>query len=285
MNHLDPSTILQTVIETGQAKSNGTWKKLFLLGILAGAYIAFAGIASNASAFNLLFDTETYGVGKVLSGTIFTGGLIMVVLAGGELFTGNTLILTSVLDRKVTLGRMLRNWGIVYIANFIGAVLIAFLVSQTGLFTGGDGLLGAFTLKTAVGKVNLSFTHCFITGVLCNWLVCLAVWISFGADSTIGKIFSMFFPIWIFVTSGFEHSIANMYFIPAGIFAKGNELYVALSSVSSEALGNLTWQGMFLYNLLPVTLGNIVGGAFCVATAYWLSFNKFNQQENKEKSK
>ena len=284
MNHMNPAQILDVVVKTGQAKAGGTWKKLMLLGILAGAYIAFAGIASNTAAFNLLGEAETYGVGKVLSGTIFTGGLIMVVLAGGELFTGNTLILTAVLDKKIKLFRMIRNWIIVYIANFIGASFIAFLVNQTSLFDNGDGMLGAYTVTMAAGKVSGSFLHYLIAGLLCNWLVCLAVWISFGADSTIGKIFSMFFPIWIFVTSGFEHSIANMYFIPAGIFASADEAYVSLSGLSEDVLSQLTWGGMFLHNLIPVTLGNIIGGALCVGTAYWLSFRKWeNDLQDEEK--
>lgn len=273
MNHLSPSAILQTAVDTGKAKAGADWKKLVVLGILAGVYIAFAGFASNTAACNLMTDPSSFGVGKILSGTIFTGGLIMVVLAGGELFTGNTLIVAAVLDRKVSVGRMLRNWVIVYISNFIGAVLFAFLVSRTDLFGGAEGILGAYTLKVAASKVNFNFLHGLITGILCNWLVCLAVWISFGADSTIGKIFSMFFPIWIFVTSGFEHSIANMFFIPAGLFIKSAG-YADVLGITAETLENLTWGGMFVNNLLPVTLGNIIGGAFCVASAYWFSFRK-----------
>ena len=281
MNHMPPAETLNIVVETGRMKSESSWQKLFLLGILAGVYIAFAGIAPNTAAFNLLSDAGTFGIGKVLSGTIFTGGLIMVVLAGGELFTGNTLILASVLDKKVKVAQMLRNWAIVYVANFIGAVLIAFLISCTDLFTNGDLMLGAFTVKTAAGKISGSFLHYFIAGILCNWLVCLAVWISFGADSTIGKIFSMFFPIWIFVTSGFEHSIANMYFIPAGIFACADKNYAVLSGVSEDILSQLNWGGMLIHNLIPVTLGNIIGGAFCVAAAYWLSFRKWERKEKR----
>lgn len=273
MNHLSPSAILETAVNTGKAKAGADWKKLFVLGILAGVYISFAGFASNTAGCNLMTDPESFGVGKVLSGVIFTAGLMMVVLAGAELFTGNTLIVAAVLDRKVSMGKMLRNWIIVYIANFIGAVLFAFLVTRTDLFSGGGGLLGAYTVKVAAGKVNMTFLHGFITGILCNWLVCLAVWMSFGADSTVGKIFSMFFPIWVFVTSGFEHSIANMFFIPAGIFLKDTGCGDLLG-LSADALSQLTWGGMFANNLLPVTLGNIIGGALCVAGAYWFSFRK-----------
>ncbi|MCI8608498.1 MAG: formate/nitrite transporter family protein [Firmicutes bacterium] len=278
MNHLNPSEILQTVIGTGKLKADANAIRLIILGILAGVFIAFAGFASNTASCNLLMETDSFGVGKILSGTIFSGGLVMVVLAGGELFTGNTLITAAVLDRSVSIGKMIRNWLIVYISNFVGAVLFAFLISKTDLLSGGAGVLGAYTLKVAAAKVNITFIHGFITGLLCNWLVCLAVWISFGADSTIGKIFSMFFPIWIFVTSGFEHSVANMFFIPAGIFVKSAG-YGDIVGLTAESLNQLTWANMFVNNLLPVTLGNIVGGALCVAGAYWLSYRKFGGEK------
>lgn len=271
---LKPAEILDVTIETGVNKSGGSFAKLFILGFLAGAFIAFAAAASNTAAFNLLMNPDTFGLGKVLAGSVFTAGLIMVVLAGGELFTGNVLILASVLEKKVSLGQMLRNWIIVYIANLIGALAIAFMVCYSGQLSGGDSLLGAFTVKVAASKVGLSFGKAFILGILCNWLVCIAVWISFGASSVGSKIAGMFFPIWLFVTSGFEHSVANMYFIPAGILAKGNEAFTALCGLSAEQLGSLTWSGFFIDNLIPVTLGNIVGGGVFVAAAYWLAFKK-----------
>lgn len=271
---LKPAQILDVTIETGVAKSGGSLAKLSVLGILAGAFIAFAAAASNTASFNLVMNPDTFGVGKALAGAVFTAGLIMVVLAGGELFTGNVLISAAVLERKVTVSRMLRNWIIVYITNMIGALLIAFLVYYSGQLSGGDSMLGAFTVKVAASKVGLTFGKAFILGILCNWLVCLAVWMAFGADSAGSKVAAMFFPIWLFVTCGFEHSVANMYFIPAGILAKGNETFVALSGVAAEQLDALCWSGFFIDNLIPVTLGNIVGGGVFVALAYWLAFKK-----------
>lgn len=274
MNHLKPAEILEASVNSGVVKADSSFKKLFIMGIMAGAYIAFAGAASNMGGFNLLMEEETYGLGRILTGTIFASGLVMVILAGAELFTGNSLITLAVLEKRTTAAKMLRNWVIVYIANFIGSVFIAFMVYNTGLFASGGEMLGAFTVKVAAGKVNMNFGQCFVSGILCNWLVCLAVWSSTGASSTIGKIFAAFFPIWLFVTSGFEHSIANMYFIPAGIFASSNENFTALSGLAQESLSNLTWQGMLINNLLPVTLGNIVGGAIFVACGYWFALQK-----------
>lgn len=272
MNHLKPTEILKALVTSGVGKTEAAFKKLLVLGIMAGAYIAFAGAASTMGAFNLLLVPETYGLGRALSGSLFAGGLAMVVLAGAELFTGNSLITLTVLERRTSLTKMLRNWVIVYIANFIGSVLVAFLVYKTGIFASGAQMMGAMTVKMAVGKVNLSFGQALASGILCNWLVCLAVWMATGASSTAGKVSAIFFPIWIFVTCGFEHCVANMYFIPAGIFAALDPEFAALSGVSGEALANLNWGGMFINNLLPVTIGNIIGGAVFVATAYWLAF-------------
>lgn len=269
MNHLKPAQTLEAVLENSEIKSKLSLKRLIIFGIFAGAYIALAGAGSNMAAFNLISDPSTFGLGKILSGTIFTTGLIMVVLGGAELFTGNTTMIAAVLSKRITVSSMLRNWTVVYICNFIGAVLIALMVYCCGMLNSGDGMLGAVTLKVAAGKVNMEFVPAFISGILCNWLVCMAVWLSTGAQTTTGKILSIFFPIWLFASAGFEHSIANMYFIPAGIFAKNSQMFTALSGVGSEALANLTWTGMIVSNLIPVTLGNIVGGAVCVAIGYY----------------
>lgn len=248
--------------------------KLLLLGVMAGAFIAFAAEGSNMAAFNLFAQPTTYGLGKALAGAIFGTGLMLVVLAGGELFTGNTMILAAVCDKKVTLARMLRNWLVVYAGNFIGSILIAWMMAESGLFTSGGSMLGAVTLRIAAHKVELTFLQAFVLGIMCNWLVCLAVWLSYGADTMSGKILGIFFPIWLFITSGFEHSVANMYYIPAGILIKGNAAFAELSGLSAEALASLSWSNFALGNLLPVTLGNIVGGGIFVAAAYWYVFKK-----------
>ncbi len=274
MKPLKPQEILEYTIDTGIAKANCSIKKLMILSIMAGAFIAFAAEGSNMAAFNLFADPNTYGLGKTLAGVVFGTGLMLVVLCGGELFTGNTLILACLCDKKVSVSKMLRNWSIVYIGNLIGALFIAYLMVQSGLFSSGADLLGAVTLKIAAYKVNLTFLEAFYLGIMCNWLVCLAVWLSYGADTMAGKILAIFFPIWLFITSGFEHSVANMYYIPAGILIKNSELYVGLAGLGKDALTNLTWSGFALSNLLPVTLGNIVGGGVFVGIAYWYAYKK-----------
>ena len=271
---LKPAEITDFMIQTAQDKVNGSFLKLLVLGFLAGAFIAFAAEGSNMAAFNLLAEPATYGLGKALAGAIFGTGLMLVVLAGGELFTGNTLILAAVCDKKVKINRMLRNWLIVYLGNLIGSLFIAYMMVHSGLLASGGDMLGAMTVKIAAYKVNLTFMQGFYLGIMCNWLVCLAVWIASGAETMAGKILAIFFPIWLFITSGFEHSVANMYYIPAGIMAKANEAYPALANLSAEALSHLTWGGFFINNLLPVTLGNIVGGGLFVGLAYWYSYKK-----------
>ena len=241
MNHMKPAETLKALIETSKVKSSIPIKRMVIFGIFAGAYIAFAGAGANMAAYGLLSSTETFGLGKILSGTIFTVGLIMVVLGGAELFTGNTTMIAAVIDKRITVSSMLKNWVIVYICNFIGGVLIAFMVYYSGVLNSGEGMLGAMTVKIAAGKVNMSFGSAFVSGILCNWLVCMAVWLSTGAQTTVGKILSIFFPIWLFVTAVFEHSVANMYFIPAGIFAKSNQMFTALSEMGFDALANLNW--------------------------------------------
>lgn len=269
MNHLKPAETLDALMKAAELKASMPLKRIIIFGIFAGVYIAFAGAGANMASFNLLANPETFGLGKILSGTIFTVGLMLVVLGGAELFTGNTTMIAAVAEKRITASSMLKNWIIVYICNFIGGVLIAFMVYYSGGLNAGNGLLGAMTVKIASGKVNLEFGQALVSGIMCNWLVCMAVWLSTGAQTTIGKIFSIFFPIWLFVTAGFEHSVANMFFIPAGIFASGNELFVSLSGVSQDVLSNLNWSGMLINNLFPVTIGNIIGGSVCVAMGYY----------------
>lgn len=269
MNHLKPAETLDALMKAAELKASMPLKRIIIFGIFAGVYIAFAGAGANMASFNLLANPETFGLGKILSGTIFTVGLMLVVLGEAELFTGNTTMIAAVAEKRITASSMLKNWIIVYICNFIGGVLIAFMVYYSGGLNAGNGLLGAMTVKIASGKVNLEFGQALVSGIMCNWLVCMAVWLSTGAQTTIGKIFSIFFPIWLFVTAGFEHSVANMFFIPAGIFAGGNDLFVSLSGVSQDLLSNLNWTGMLINNLLPVTIGNIIGGSFCVAMGYY----------------
>lgn len=271
MTHLTSQEIMETLVNSGINKTNSSLKKLIILGIMAGAYIAFAGAASTMASYNLLSSSVYYGLGRVISGMVFTGGLIIVTLAGAELFTGNSLITLTLVERKTTLAKMLRNWVVVYIANLAGSILIAWLVYNSGILGASQGLLGGIIVKIAAGKVNMTFMQCIASGILCNWLVCLAVWCATGSKSTVGKIFAIFFPICMFATCGFEHSVANMYFIPAGLFASANEAFVSMSGVSGEVMANLSWGSMFADNLLPVTIGNLIGGILFVAMGYWLA--------------
>ena len=260
----------QLVSDTGVTKAGKSVSDLFLLGILAGAYIAFAAEGSTMAAFNLLANPDTFGLGRCVAGLVFPTGLMLVVIAGAELFTGNTMMLLPLAQRRMTLFSMLRNWLIVYAGNFVGSVLIAFLIYQSGQLNGSNNLLGGMTIKIAATKCNLTFMQAFSLGILCNWLVCLAVWLALGAKDVTGKIFAIFFPIWLFITSGFEHSVANMYYIPAGLFAAQFPAWMesAQAITKPEVLVSLSWTNFFVVNLLPVTLGNIVGGGVFVALAY-----------------
>jgi len=271
---LKPAEITDYTINMAIDKTSGSFQKLIILSFLAGAFIAFAAEGSNMAAFNLFADPTTYGLGKALAGIVFGTGLMLVVIAGGELFTGNTLILAAVCEKKVRVSKMLRNWTIVYIGNLLGSLFIAYMMVNSGLLSSGADMLGAVTLKIAVYKVNLDFMEALYLGIMCNWLVCLAVWISYGAETMAGKILAIFFPIWLFITSGFEHSVANMYYIPAGIMVKTNPTFIELAHLSKESIDSLTWSSFFINNLLPVTIGNIIGGGLLVGMAYWFTFKK-----------
>jgi len=199
---------------------------------------------------------------------------MMVVITGAELFTGNTLIVVSCIEKKSKWLDMLKNWFYVYLGNFIGSILIVIFILYSGQFDFSNGLLGGFTIKTAAYKTSLSFSKAFFMGILCNILVCLAVWMAAAAKDIPGKLLAIFFPIWLFITSGFEHSIANMYYIPAGILAKLNPLWIEQAiklGVTPEKIEHLSWVS-FINNLIPVTLGNIVGGSIFVGLIYWGGF-------------
>ena len=272
--YLTPKEIVTATIETGIKKVKTKPLNQFILGILAGAFIAFASEGSNMAAFNLFAKPETYGLGKALAGVVFATGLMLVIIAGGELFTGNTLITIGVLEKKIKLKDMLSNWFFVYLGNFVGAVFIAYMMNMSGLFNSGDNMLGGITLKIAAYKTHLTFSQAFYVGIMCNWLVCIAVWMSYGAKDIIGKCFAIFFPISLFITSGFEHSIANMYYIPAGILAKSNASWVEASGLTAEKLAHLNWSTFITKHLVPVPIGNIVGGVILVAGVYWFTYYK-----------
>lgn len=271
LSALTTGEILEKVSDSGIAKAEGKTLRLLIWALLAGAYIAFGAQASQMVSFNLLADPDSLGVGRLVSAAVFPVGLMMVVLCGAELFTGNCLMIIGVLDRKIRISGMLRNWVLVYLGNFLGALLVVALMKSTGLWETGSGLLGASVIKTAQAKVQLSFGRAFVRGILCNWLVCLAVWMSTGARETVSKIFAIWFCIGLFVISGFEHSIANMYFIPAGIAAAADS---GLAQLAGCDVSVLTVGNFLVKNLLPVTLGNILGGGLFVGMVYWFTGRK-----------
>lgn len=260
----------QLVSDAGVIKAGRSSIDLFVLGILAGVYIALASCGSMTAAFSLLANPDTFGLGRCMMGLIFPCGLFLVSLAGAELFTGNTMMLLPLVQRRISLIAMIRNWGIVYLGNFAGSLLIAYLIYLSGQLNGGGNLLGGVTIHTAAMKCSLTFVEAFSLGILCNWLVCLAIWMATEARDVAGKILAIFFPIWLFVTAGFEHSIANMYFITLGLFASKSPQWLesAAAITRPEVLSMLTWENFFLTNLLPVTLGNILGGGVFVALVY-----------------
>lgn len=241
---------------------------MFTLAILAGAFIALGAVfATNTAAGS---SALPFGVAKLLTGLVFCLGLILVVVGGAELFTGNNLIVMAWASGKVTGRALMRNWVIVYAGNFVGSFGTALLVLWSKQYTFGGGAVGETALKIAAGKVSLDFFQAMALGVLCNALVCLAVWLTFSARSTVDKITAIIFPITAFVAAGFEHSIANMYFVPYGLLIKGMDpAFVAESGLD---LSNLTWSNFLVNNLLPVTIGNIIGGAVLVAAIYWSVF-------------
>jgi len=266
----NPASIADSLTRTVcVAKTQASALRLTILGIFAGVYIGF-GAELMIMVTHDMASFLGVGMAKLIGGAVFSVGLMLVVIAGAELFTGNNLIFLSVLDRQVTVRRLLRNWTIVYFANFVGSLLLVLLMYWSGLWKTSGGLVGASALGIANSKVNLTFLQAFARGILCNWLVCLAVWMAVSASTVVGKVWAVFFPIMAFVASGFEHSVANMFFIPMGLALKGQTAIVTAAGLADK-LSHLTIGGMVM-NLIPVTLGNIVGGAFFVATLYWVVY-------------
>lgn len=271
---LSPDKILPRAFEVYTKKARIKTKKLLILSFFAGVFIALAAQGSSFAAANLLANKDTLGLGKLVQGLTFTPGLIFVILAGAELFTGNCLMITAFLDKKVRLKEMLKSWILVYLGNFIGCIFVAFLLSISGQWLLGDGLVGIRTILIAKSKIDFSFGQAFVLGILANFLVCLGVWMSLGAKSYGSKALAAFFPVAVFVLSGFEHSIANMYYIPAGILAKNIPDLAAKTGLDAAALASINIPNMLVKNLIPVTLGNIIGEAILVGLLYFLAYRK-----------
>ena len=275
---LSPSEICKKIEETSKQKAVLSFRCLIILGVLAGVYIGFGAELSTM----VTHDMAKYlgmGFSKFIAGSVFSVGLMLVVIGGAELFTGNCLMFGYAICRDIKAGQLFRNWSIVYLANFAGSLFLVGIMYYSGLWEIGNFGVGAKALTIANAKVSLSFVEAFCRGICCNWLVCLAVWLAVAGQDIVSKILGIYFPIMAFVASGFEHSIANMYFIPMGLILKGNEAVVASAGLL-EKLGQLTWNSFLLNNLLPVTLGNIVGGGIFVAGVYCLAFHKRKKHES-----
>ncbi len=259
---LTPPETIQLVIAAGRRVLHQSFGRTFVLSLLAGFYISFGAqlstiVSQDAARFLGL------GMARILAGSVFSVGLMFVVICGAELFTGNSLLAAAALHGQISWKKLLENWMVVLVGNFLGALFFAWLMYETRLWE--SGAVADQAIMVAAIKCKLSFSTAFVRAVLCNWLVCLAVFMATAARDVPGKLLACYVPIMTFVASGFEHSIANMYFIPTGLF---------LSRELVRPDPDLNWYGFLINNLVPVTLGNIVGGVVFVAAAYWYVHSK-----------
>jgi formate transporter len=273
LDALLPADMARKAEDVGVKKARLDAPSTIVLAVLAGAFIAlgaiFATTVSAGAAGHLPF-----GVTRLLAGLVFSLGLILVVVGGAELFTGNNLIIMAWASRRVSTGQLLRNWALVYAGNLVGAVSTAALVFASGQYQFGQGAVGSAALDIANAKVHLGFLEGVTLGILCNGLVCLAVWLSYGARSTTDKISAIVPPIAAFVAAGFEHSVANMYFLPIALMIRAgapDSFWRAIGKTPDD-YPDLTWSNAILSNLVPVTLGNIIGGVLLVGAVYWFVF-------------
>ncbi len=288
-----PAEMAKRAEYVGVRKAETPALTLFALAILAGAFIALAAIfsttivaggisvkdATGATAFSTGLP---YGLTRLLAGLVFCLGLVLVVVGGAELFTGNNLIVMAWASGKVSTIALLRNWIIVFIGNFVGSIGTVLLLFISKQYTNGGGSVGLTALNIAKSKVELGFLQAIALGILCNALVCLAVWMTYSARSATDKIMAIIFPITGFVAAGFEHSVANMYFIPIGLFIKdfaSNDFWQLIGKTPAD-YASLNWGNFLIKNLLPVTIGNIIGGAVLVAAIYWLVFLRPDNSRN-----
>jgi formate transporter len=271
MDALTPAEMVEKAGSLGVKKAALPLFNLLPLSFLAGTYIAFGAVFASVVSTGMPGEWP-YGFMKLLQGLVFSLGLILVVVGGGELFTGNILLVVAWAQKKISLLRLLRNWLIVYIGNFIGSITVVFLIIISKEYMASKGALGALMVSTANAKVQYGFMQALVLGILCNIMVCLAVWLTYSGRSTTDKILAIIFPITFFIAAGFEHSVANMYIIPLGLILKTiDPTFVATLNLD---LTHLTWPSFLLGNLLPVTLGNIIGGGFFVGLLYVWSYRK-----------
>ena len=269
---LPPAEMVAKAGSIGEKKAALPLANLLPLSFLAGTYIAFGAVFASVVATGMT-GVWPYGFMKLLQGLVFSLGLILVIVGGGELFTGNILLVVAWVQKKISLLKLLRNWLFVYIGNFIGSITVVLLIILSKEYLASNGSLGSLMLSIANAKVQYGFIQALALGILCNIMVCLAVWLTYSCRTTTDKILAIIFPITLFIAAGFEHSVANMYIIPLGLLLKVFDApFVASLNLD---LTHLTWTAFLLKNLLPVTLGNIIGGGFFVGILYLWSYRKF----------
>lgn len=273
-NFNTPAQVFEANMKAGEGKVQLPLLKCILLGIMAGAFIAFGGATSSAAIHNI----SNQGIAKALAGAIFPVGLMMIVFVGGELFTGDCLMIAGTIDKRFSVLQMIRTLVVVWLSNMAGAVIISILVYYSGLLDYTSGALGAFTIKVAYGKCTITPFKAICSGILCNILVCIAVLMATAAKDIAGKVWAIFFPICAFVVGGWEHCVANMFYIPAGIIAATNDTYVAkaeeLYGITAAQISANVNIGGFISNLIPVTIGNILGGMVFVALPLYFIHKK-----------
>lgn len=272
-----PAEVVAALTKNGINKVRYPLMKTLLLGMMAGLMISFGADAAMIASHGM----ENMSVARIVSGAIFPVGLISIVLTGSELLTGSCLNVLGIPTGEIRLAGVAKNLVLVAIANAIGAVLLALTVVYIGQLDLSSGRLGAFAIKTAVGKANLGFGPALVSGIWCNFLVCLAVFLGAAAKDVAGKILGIFFPIWVFVSCGFEHSVANMFYLPLGALAAQSPAYAEaaqdLLGISAAQLATLDWQHLLVQNLLPVTIGNVIGGSIFLAGTYYLALKVYTK--------
>jgi formate/nitrite transporter len=269
-----PSEVAQKVKTLGVSKANMPFLPLLILSMMAGAFISFGAMYYTVA---MTHPAEAYGAAKLLGGLAFSLGFILVVIVGGELFTGNNLIVLAWAKGKVSTIQILKNWSLVYLGNALGAFITVYLVFSSGFLDGAHHGFGATAIEIALAKVDITNTEAFVRGIFCNSLVCLASWMVYASRSVTDKVFAVIFPISAFVAMGFEHCIANMFMIPLGIVASLDPEAVALTGLSADALHNLN-MSVFIEKLIPVTLGNFFGGTIMVGMSLYIVY-LYNQED------
>lgn len=278
IDELLPHQITEKADNIAYSKATKAFLSAFYLAITAGMFIslAFVFFITVTTGANEL----AWGIKNLLGGLAFSLGLLLVVVVGGELFTSSTLTLIAKASNRITSKQMLKNWITVYFGNFIGATFLVFLIFFAGLYNADNGQWGLTALKIAQHKLHHSFTEAVALGILCNIMVCLAIWMAFGARTITDKMFAVLLPVAMFVASGFEHSIANMFMVPTGIIIQNfatPEFWQAIGFQASD-FADITIRNFIVNNLIPVTIGNILGGGVIVGLMHWMIYLRPSQK-------